>query len=82
LPGIPVLLGLRAKYISAQLGAWRCGTRTAIAPDCMQLVAGHLTEEDVNAISAFLSSQPAPQDPAPAKKGSYALPFACGSQPN
>jgi cytochrome c553 len=81
-PGIPGLLGLRAKYISAQLGAWRYGTRTAIAPDCMQVVAGHLTEEDVNAIAAYLSSKPAPQDPSPAKKGSYALPFACGSQPN
>ncbi|WP_439651773.1 c-type cytochrome [Microvirga puerhi] len=81
-PGIPGLLGLRAKYISAQLGAWRYGTRTANAPDCMQLVAGHLTEEDVNAIAAYLSSRPAPQDPSPAKKGSYALPFACGSQPN
>jgi cytochrome c553 len=81
-PGIPGLLGLRAKYISAQLGAWRYGTRTAIAPDCMQVVAGHLTEEDVNAIAAYLSSRPIPQDPSPAKKGSYALPFACGSQPN
>nr|WP_162559311.1 c-type cytochrome [Microvirga sp. 17 mud 1-3] len=81
-PGIPGLLGLRAKYISAQLGAWRYGTRTAIAPDCMQVVAGHLTEEDVNAIAAYLSSRPAPDNPAPAKKGSYALPFACGSQPN
>jgi cytochrome c553 len=56
--------------------------RTALAPDCMQIVAGHLTEEDVNAIAAYLSSTPAPQDPAPVKKDSYALPFACGSQPN
>ncbi|TFW09865.1 c-type cytochrome, partial [Oxalobacteraceae bacterium OM1] len=38
-PGIPGLLGLRADYISAQLGGWRYGTRTAIAPDCMQLIA-------------------------------------------
>ena len=40
---IPGLLGLRTNYISAQLGAWRYGTRTAAAPDCMQIVAGHLT---------------------------------------
>ena len=53
-PAIPGLLGLRASYISAQLGAWRYGTRTATAPDCMQIVAGHLTEEDVKAIAAFL----------------------------
>ena len=81
-PGIPGLLGLRATYISAQLGAWRYGTRTAIAPDCMQVVAGHLTEDDVKAVAAWLSSQPAPDDIAPAPKGGYALPLACGSEPN
>ena len=80
-PGIPGLLGLRASYISAQLGAWRYGTRTAIAPDCMQIVAGHLTEDDVKAIAAFLSSRPAPADLSPAAKGSYTLPFDCGSEP-
>ncbi len=46
-PAIPGLLGLRASYISAQLGGWRYGTRTAAAPDCMQIVAGLLTEDDV-----------------------------------
>jgi cytochrome c553 len=81
-PAVPGLLGLRANYISAQLGAWRYGTRTAIAPDCMQVVAGHLTEDDVKAIAAWLSSRPAPADPSPAPKGSYPLPFACGSEPN
>ena len=34
----PACSGLRPTYISAQLGAWRYGTRTAIAPDCMQIV--------------------------------------------
>ena len=48
-PAIPGLLGLRASYISAQLGGWRYGTRTAAAPDCMQIVAGLLTEDDVKA---------------------------------
>jgi cytochrome c553 len=37
-PAIPGLLGLRTNYISAQLGAWRYGTRTASVPDCMQIV--------------------------------------------
>jgi cytochrome c553 len=55
---IPGLLGLRTNYISAQLGAWRYGTRTAAAPDCMQIVAGHLTEDDVKALAAWLSSRP------------------------
>ncbi|HLH51469.1 MAG TPA: c-type cytochrome [Roseiarcus sp.] len=80
-PGIPGLLGLRAAYISAQLGAWRYGTRTATAPDCMQLVASRLTEADVKAIAAWLASRPAPENLPPVKKGSYALPFACGSEP-
>jgi cytochrome c553 len=81
-PAIPGLLGLRASYISAQLGAWRYGTRTAAAPDCMQIVAGLLTEDDVKAIAAWLSSRPAPADPASAPRGSFKMPLACGSEPN
>ena len=81
-PAIPGLLGLRATYISAQLGAWRYGTRTAAAPDCMQVVAGHLTEDDVTAIAAWLSSRPTPANPAPAPRGSLSMPLACGSEPN
>jgi cytochrome c553 len=80
-PAIPGLLGLRASYISAQLGAWRYGTRTATAPDCMQIVAGHLTEDDVKAIAAFLASRPAPPDLSPSPAGTFVLPFACGSEP-
>ena len=71
-PAIPGLLGLRASYISAQLGGWRYGTRTAAAPDCMQIVAGLLTEDDVKAVAAYLSSRPAPTDPSFAKHGSPA----------
>ena len=81
-PAIPGLLGLRPNYVSAQLGAWRYGTRTAKSPDCMQIVAGHLTEADVTAVAAYLATRPAPDHAAPAPKGSYVLPFACGSEPN
>jgi cytochrome c553 len=81
-PAIPGLLGLRPNYITAQLGAWRYGNRTAAAPDCMQIVAGHLTEADLAAVAAYLSSLPAPADPAPAAHGSLAMPLACGSEPN
>ena len=81
-PAIPGLLGLRATYISAQLGAWRYGTRTAAAPDCMQIVAGHLTEDDVKAVAAWLSSRPAPANPSPAAAGLIADAAACGSEPN
>lgn len=80
-PGIPGLLGLRPAYVSAQLGAWRYGTRTALSPDCMQGVAARLTEADVKAVAAYLATRPAPADSAPAPKGAYALPFACGSEP-
>lgn len=80
-PAIPGLLGLHATYISAQLGAWRYGTRTGIAPDCMQLVAGRLTETDVKAVAAWLSSRPAPHDPSPSPVGSRTTPLPCGSEP-
>jgi cytochrome c553 len=80
-PAIPGLLGLRPNYISGQLGAWRYGTRTAKAPDCMQVVAGHLTEDDATAVAAYLATRASSDNAVPAPKGSYVLPFACGSQP-
>jgi cytochrome c553 len=80
-PGIPGLLGLRATYISAQLVAFRYGTRTALEPDCMQVVVARLTEDDVKAVAAYLASLPGSSDAIPAKQGSWPLPFACGSEP-
>ena len=80
-PAIPGLVGLHASYISAQLGAFRYGTRTAPAPDCMQLVAASLTESDVTAVAAWLASLPIPADPSPVPKGTLPMPFACGSEP-
>jgi cytochrome c553 len=47
----------------------------------MQVVAGHLTEDDVKAVAAWLASRPAAADPAPVPQGSFGLPFACGSEP-
>ena len=81
-PAIPGLVGLHASYISAQLGAFRYGTRTAPAPDCMQVVAASLTENDVTAVAAWLASLPVPADPSPVAKGTLAMPLACGSEPN
>jgi len=81
-PAIPGLAGLHASYISAQLGAFRYGTRTAAAPDCMQLVAATLTETDVTAVAAWLASLPIPTDPSPVPKGTLPMPLACGSEPN
>ena len=79
-PGIPGLLGLRADYISAQLGAWRYGTRTATAPDCMQLIASSLSEAEVLAVSSWLASLPASANTRPINAGAAHLPMACGSQ--
>lgn len=81
-PFIPGLLGLRPAYVSAQLGAWRYGTRTAKAPDCMQGIAARLTEADVTAIAAYLATLPASENSAPLPKGSFLLPLPCGSAPN
>ena len=81
-PGIPGLVGLRANYISAQLGAFRYGTRTAAEPDCMQLVAASLSESDVTAVAAWLASVPVPPDPSPVPKGTLQMPLGCGSEPN
>lgn len=79
-PGIPGLLGLRTDYISAQLGGWRYGTRTAVAPDCMQLIAARLTEADVTAVASWLSSLPASPNARPIRSGPAKLPLDCGSQ--
>ena len=79
-PAIPGLVGLRATYITAQLGAFRYGTRTAPEPDCMQVVAGLLTESDVAAVAAYLASLPVPADPSPVPKGSLPMPLPCGSE--
>ena len=80
-PGIPGLVGLKPTYISAQLGAWRYGTRTAAAPDCMQIVASLLTENDVSSVSAWLASLPLPDDPSPLAAGALTTPLPCGSEP-
>jgi cytochrome c553 len=79
-PGIPGLLGLRADYVSAQLGAWRFGVRTALAPDCMQFIASSLSEPEVAAVAAYLASLPVTAA-RPVRQPDMRLPLACGSQP-
>lgn len=80
-PAVPGLLGLHAEYVSAQLGAWRYGTRKSIAPDCMQRVASRLSNDDITAVAAWLAASPGPANPAPAAKGGLKMPLACGSEP-
>ncbi len=79
-PAIPGLVGLHADYISAQLGAFRYGTRRAASPDCMHDIASLLSERDITAIAAWLAAQPAPVNPMPAAPSP--LPLACGSVPH
>lgn len=80
-PAIPGLVGLHNDYISAQLGAWRSGTRHALAPDCMHEIATRLNDADISAVAAWLSTQQAPQNPVPVPAGSLKTPLACGSEP-
>ena len=79
-PAIPGLVGLHSDYISAQVGAWKSGTRHAKAPDCMQQIASRLTDDDVTAVAAWLSTQQAPANPVPAPAGSLKMPLKCGSE--
>lgn len=81
-PAIPGLLGLPRDYLVAQLGAWRTGTRRALAPDCMAQVAQALSPEDVSAIAQWLAAQPVPQDAHPATTLPAALPLGCGGVPD
>jgi len=78
-PAIPGLLGLPRDYINAQFGAWRNNTRRAASPDCMAQIANRLSLAEINAASAWLSSQALPADPTPAPRASAKLPLACGS---
>jgi cytochrome c553 len=78
-PAIPGLVGLRPNYISAQLTRWRTGERRAAVPDCMQRIAGRLSDPDIAAVAAWLGSLPAPKDAAPEPRNAGRMPLACGS---
>lgn len=79
-PAIPGVVGLPRDYLAAQLGAWRSGTRRAMAPDCMAQLAQRLSAEDIAAVTAWLSSQPVSAlAPQPRRQG--ALPLDCGGVP-
>jgi cytochrome c553 len=81
LPAVPSLLGLPRDYLNAQLGAWRSGTRSARAPDCMAEIAQRLQREDVAALSTWLAAQPVPTASHAADALPKALPLRCGGEP-
>ena len=84
-PNIPGLLGLPRDYLNAQMGAWKTGQRRAHSPDCMKDVVARLKDEDINAVSTWLSAQALPANTKPAialpalATGSNAI--DCGSAP-
>lgn len=80
-PSIPSLVALPRDYLNAQFGAWKNGARRAAAPDCMAEISQQLTTDDIAAVSAWLASQPIPEDMSAAPAGSAKLPIACGSVP-
>lgn len=80
-PAIPGLLGLPADYLSAQVGAWRAGTRHAQAPDCMATVAKQLSLTDITAVTAWIAHLPQPAAYAPAPARTSKLPMDCGGVP-
>jgi cytochrome c553 len=81
-PFIPGLLGLPRDYLNAQFGAWKNDTRRAAAPDCMAHIAQRLSVEDISAVSAWLASQPMPNDTLPmAATAADKRPMPCGSAP-
>jgi cytochrome c553 len=78
-PAVPGLLGLSQDYLLAQLGAWRNGTRAARPPDCMAEIVHRMHPEDVNATTAWLATQPVPEDAAPEHGFEHPPPLRCGS---
>ncbi len=78
-PAVPGLIGLPRDYLNAQLGAWKSGRRTARAPDCMATLAMRLSDADVNALTAWLASQPVSQNARPALQFEAPAPLECGS---
>ncbi len=79
IPNTPGLLGLPRDYLNAQLGAWRSGQRRAHAPDCMAQIARALTPEDLNAVTAWLASQPLPANPKAVSRLPAPPGMTCGS---
>lgn len=80
-PSVPGLLGLPHDYLNAQFGAWRNGSRRAAAPDCMATITARLAPEDINAVSAWLATQPVPQGMRPLPAAAEKMPLECGSVP-
>ena len=80
-PGVPALIGMPRDYLNAQLGAWRTGSRHAMAPDCMAEVAKKLAPSDISALSQWLAAQTVPAGAKPATALPAPPPLPCGGAP-
>jgi cytochrome c553 len=80
-PAVPALIGMPRDYLNAQLGAWRAGSRHAMAPDCMAQVAQRLAPTDISALSQWLAAQTVPAGAKPATSLPAPLPLPCGGVP-
>jgi cytochrome c553 len=80
-PSVPALIGMPRDYLNAQLGAWRAGSRHAMAPDCMADVAQRLAPNDISALSHYLAAQTVPAGAKPAVSLPAPLPLPCGGVP-
>ncbi|HLR77630.1 MAG TPA: c-type cytochrome [Burkholderiaceae bacterium] len=54
----PDIAGQHAGYIASQLRAWRDGERQGDPLDLMKAIATRMTDADIDAVSAWLSTQP------------------------
>ncbi|WP_372972652.1 c-type cytochrome [Marinobacter sp.] len=54
----PGIAGQHAGYIEAQLKAWQEGTRKNDPQDLMGTIARRMSDEDIRAVAAWLSTQP------------------------
>ncbi len=78
-PFVPGLLGLPRDYLNAQLGTWKTAHRRAATPDCMAQIAERMSDEDISAVSAWLSAQPVPAHAVAEAASAAPWPIACGS---
>ncbi len=74
-PMMPGLTGLTYDYIRTQLELWRSNGRSDKGMFCMGVVANRMRKSDITAVSAWLASQPPPQDMRPLASRDQAEPL-------
>ena len=57
-PDFPAIAGQHAGYIKSQILAWKNGTRSNDPNELMKVVAERLSEDQIEAVSAYFASRP------------------------